>query len=132
MSQDPEDYTKDTPERVLVEFLDEWQAKNYESMEDNLRDLPNDPKFLSGQLESFELESFELLDTTEVSPVTTDASVRLDMVRLGDAETAETTVRLIRFGSGKQKPVAREDGDGTWVVTNWRKLLSAETVQSPV
>jgi hypothetical protein len=125
-SGNPEDYTENTPERKLAEFLSSWKARNYGNMarcfERAYQDYHPGPQ-LAARLNEFyrsrRLQTFEFLDL-----VTDDVSIAIIKTRLlydHDGSPVESVREIALQVEGPDDKIAQRSRPGAkWVILDLR------------
>ena len=116
-SGNPEEYGVDTPERVVVEFLSGWQARNYGRMAALMASAWGDrralPATLRNRYRERVLRGFELVSCEDKAAAVTEVTIALHLEG-GVAGVPDATFRMI-CETEEGQPMVRGRG-GRWFV----------------
>ena len=117
----PSDYSFETPERAIVEFLTCWSAQNYGHMARFAS--PNHPSHVSPlrmreDFESKTLLSWEITDVQDETYALTRVSVRVTYSENGEEESHQVDFRPTHT-DGSGDPVFVGQPSGSWTLIFW-------------
>lgn len=117
-----DDFPNNSPERIVVKFLNLWIKKNYGYMAICYPPfLEMKPIIIRDQIGKLSLEDYELIEVIDILPTITDVKVKVKL--LIDTNNIETTYEFRVVGSGPDGKLADYCSDNmTWGIANWRQI----------
>lgn len=117
-----DDFPNNSPERIVVKFLNLWIKKNYGYMAICYPPfLEMKPIIIRDQIGKLSLEDYELIEVIDILPTITDVKVKVKL--LIETNNIETTYEFRVVGSGPDGKLADYCSDNmTWGIANWRQI----------
>lgn len=116
------DYSDNSPEQKIIEFLTYWKKKNFGYMANCISPHENmGPKDIRNNFGIYNLESFELSQIDEITPCIVTITIKIETTINKDFQNSHYEFRLIACNP-KENLFPTKEKQLEWGISSWRKL----------